>query len=90
LDPSGKNDIFIGYNDTLKAYKIYILGHQKFEISKDVTFDESATFNKSKQDYAKEVHEEENEVTSVPEAITVEPEEVIHENNDMVEPQRPT
>jgi hypothetical protein len=33
LDPSGKNGIFVGYSDTLKAYKIYILGHRKVEIS---------------------------------------------------------
>jgi hypothetical protein len=46
LDPSGKNGIFVGYNDTSKAYKIYILDHEKVEISRDVTFDESATFNK--------------------------------------------
>ena len=33
LDPSGKNDIFFGYSDTSKAYRIYVLGHQKVEIS---------------------------------------------------------
>ena len=53
LDPSRKNGIFVGYSDTLKACMIYIPGHRKVEISRDVTFDESATFSKSKQDYAK-------------------------------------
>jgi hypothetical protein len=48
LDPSRKNGIFVGYSDTTKAYKIYILGHQKVEISQDVTFDESIAFSKSK------------------------------------------
>jgi hypothetical protein len=85
FDPSGNNGIFVGYNDTSKAYMIYIPGHWKVEISRDVTFDESAFFNKSKHDCAKEVHEEENEVTRVPEAEAVEPEEVIHEDNDMAE-----
>jgi hypothetical protein len=66
LDPSGKNGIFVGYNDTSKASIIYIPSHRKVEISRDVTFDESATFSKSKQNCAKEVHEEENEVTRVP------------------------
>jgi hypothetical protein len=89
LDPSRKNGIFVGYSDTLKAYRIYIYGHQKVEISQDVTFDESASFSKSKQDCEKEVHEEENEVTRVLEAEAVEPEEVFHEDNDMAEPQRP-
>jgi len=27
LDPSGKKGTFVGYNDTSKAYKVYILGH---------------------------------------------------------------
>jgi hypothetical protein len=75
----GKNDIFVGYSDTSKEYMIYIPDHQKVEISQDVTFDESANFNKSKQDCAEEVHEEENEVTRVTEAEAVELEEVIHE-----------
>jgi hypothetical protein len=78
LDPSGKNGIFVDYSDTSKAYKIYIPSHQKVDISQDVTFDDSASFKKSKQDYAKEVHEEENEVTRVPEVEAVEPKEFIH------------
>jgi hypothetical protein len=65
LDPSGKNGIFFGYNDTSKAYRIYIPGHWKVEIRRDVTFDESESFIKLKHDRAKEVHEEENEVTRV-------------------------
>jgi hypothetical protein len=48
LDPSGQKGIFVGYSDTLKAYMIYILGHWKVEINRDVTFDENATFSKSK------------------------------------------
>jgi hypothetical protein len=66
LDPSPNIGIFVGYSDRLKAYKIHIPGHRKVDIIRDVTFDESASFNKEKQDYAKEVHEEENEVTRVP------------------------
>jgi hypothetical protein len=87
LDPSGKNGVFVGYSDTSKAYNIYILDHLKVEICRDATFDESAAFSKSKQDFAKEVHED-NEVTKVPEAEAIEPEEVIHKDNDMAKPQR--
>jgi hypothetical protein len=54
---------------------IYISGHREVEISRDVTFDEKAAFSKSKQICAKEVHEKENEVPKVLEAV--EPEEVI-------------
>jgi hypothetical protein len=54
---------------------IYIPGHQKVEISRDVTFDENETFNQSKQICAEEAREEENEVPKVIEVF--EPEEVI-------------
>jgi hypothetical protein len=30
LDPSGWKGIFVGYSDTSKAYRIYILGHRKW------------------------------------------------------------
>ena len=28
LDPSGKKGIFVGHSETLKAYRVYILGHR--------------------------------------------------------------
>jgi hypothetical protein len=90
LNPSGQKGIFVGYSDTSKAYRIYILGHQKVEISQYVTFDENATFSKSKQIHAKEVHEEEYEFPRVPETETVELEEDIPEDHDMAETQKPT
>jgi hypothetical protein len=40
LEPSGKKGIFVGYSETSKAYRIYVPGQQKVEISRDVTFDE--------------------------------------------------
>jgi hypothetical protein len=45
---------------------IYNPCRQFFYIRRDITLNESASFNKSKLNYAKEVHEEENEVTRVP------------------------
>jgi hypothetical protein len=48
LDPSGKDGIFVDYNDISKAYMIYIPSHRKVDISRDDTFNESETFNKSK------------------------------------------
>jgi hypothetical protein len=86
LDPSGQKGIFVGYSDTLKAYRIYIPGHRKLEINRDVTFDENTSFSESKQICAKEVHEEENEVPKVPEAVELE--EVIPADHDIVEPQK--
>jgi hypothetical protein len=87
LDPSRQKGIFVGYNDTSKAYMIYILGNRKVEISRYVTFDENATFSKSKHIHVEEAHKEENEVPKVPEAV--EPKEVILEAHDMVEPRKP-
>ena len=69
LDPSRHKGIFVGYNDTSKAYRIYILGHRKVEINRDVSFDENATFSKSKQIRVEEVHEEDNEVPKIQEAV---------------------
>jgi hypothetical protein len=49
LDPSGNKGIFVGYSETSKSYRVYIPGHQHIETSKDVTFDEDATFSRSRQ-----------------------------------------
>ena len=38
LDPLGKKVIFVGYSKSSKAYKIYFLGFNKIDISRDVTF----------------------------------------------------
>ena len=61
LDPSGKKGIFVGYNEQSKAYRIYIPGFHQIEINRDVTFDEDATFTKSRKNFADEYHEEEKE-----------------------------
>jgi hypothetical protein len=47
LEPSGRKDIFVGYNETLKAYWIYILGQRYVEISWDVRFEEDLAFRRS-------------------------------------------
>ena len=48
LDPPGK-DIFVGYSEKSKAYRIYFPGYKKIDISRDVTFDEDSTYNKSRK-----------------------------------------
>jgi hypothetical protein len=47
LEPSGKKGTFVGYNETSKAYKIYVPGHTFIEVSRGVTFHEEATFSHS-------------------------------------------
>ena len=49
LEPSRNRGILIGYSESSKAYRIYALGQQKIEISRDVTFDERIAFKKSIQ-----------------------------------------
>ena len=44
LDTSGRKGTFVGYSETSKHYRIYILGQRKIEISRVVTFGEEATF----------------------------------------------
>jgi transposase InsO family protein len=36
LEPSGRKDTFVGYNESSKAYRIYIPGQRQIEISRDV------------------------------------------------------
>ena len=53
LDPSGKKGVFVGYSESSKAYRIYFPGFKKIDISRDVTFDNSA-YNKSRKRPAEE------------------------------------
>ena len=53
LDPSRKKGIFVGYSESLKAYRIYFLGFKKIYISRDVTFDEDSTYIKSRRNLLK-------------------------------------
>ena len=71
MDPLGKKGIFVGYNEKLKAYQIYILGYRWIEINRDVTFDEDATFNKSRKNHVDEDHEEEHEAPRVAKSSSI-------------------
>jgi hypothetical protein len=60
LELSGKKGTFVGYNETSKAYKIYILGQRQIEVSCDVTFDEEVSFKRSTEFHI-EIDSEEQE-----------------------------
>lgn len=47
LEPLIQNDIFVGYNETSKAYKVYILSQGKTMVSRDVIFEEHRALTKS-------------------------------------------
>lgn len=48
LDPTSKKGIFGGYSNSSKAYRIYIKEGHQIEVSRDVIFDVSIAFKKSK------------------------------------------
>jgi hypothetical protein len=65
LDPSGKKGVFVVYSETSKPYRVYIPGYRQINISRDVTFDEDATFNRSRHHHTNEIHDEEPEAPRV-------------------------
>jgi hypothetical protein len=38
----------VGYSESSKAYRIYILGQRQIELSRDVTFEEEVAFSRSR------------------------------------------
>ena len=46
LEPLGRKGIFIGYSESSKAYRVYILGFRKIETSRDVTLDDHVDFSR--------------------------------------------
>ena len=59
LDPSGRKGIFMGCSKSSKAYRIYFPGFKNIDISRDVTFDEDTTYNKSRKKPTEESEEAE-------------------------------
>jgi hypothetical protein len=49
LDPLGRKDTFMGYNESLNTYQIYIPGRRQIEISRDVVFEEEIAFQRSRE-----------------------------------------
>ena len=47
----------MGYSESLKAYRIYLPGSKKIDISRDVTFDEDLAYIKSRKRPAEEPEE---------------------------------
>jgi hypothetical protein len=80
LEPSGKKGIFVGYNESSKAYKIYIPEQHKVEVNRDVTFNEKMAFNKSiKETIEEEEYEEpKEENTCLPESQNEETKQLDH------------
>ena len=80
LYPSGRKGIFVGYSESLKAYRIYLLGFKNIDINSDVTFDKESAYNKSRKRPA-----EETEVSRIHD--TTMNEEIRKEDQELEEPQ---
>jgi hypothetical protein len=48
LDPSRRKGTFVGYNESSKAYRIYIPSQRQIEVSSDVTSEEELSFKRSR------------------------------------------
>jgi hypothetical protein len=89
LEPSGKKGTFVGYSETSKAYKIYILGQRQIEISRDVTFDEDEAFRRSRESHMDEDREEKEAPREVVMEESTPKEPILEVQNEMVESERP-
>ena len=65
LEPYGRKGIFVGYNETSKAYRIYLPEQGQVELNRDVTSKEGIAFKRSQssdeleiQDSPKNMEEE--------------------------------
>jgi hypothetical protein len=91
LDPSRKKGIFVGYCEVSKAFRIYIPGYHHIEINRDVTFDEDAALKRSRKCHLEEVYKEHvaPRVAEPVKEVTVNPDDEIPENHDMIKSQEP-
>ena len=62
LEPSRKKGTFVGYSESLKAYRIYVHGQRYIEVSRDVIFHEEVVFRQSKE-LPKDVEESPSEIS---------------------------
>jgi hypothetical protein len=67
---TGRKGTFVGYSESSKAYRIYILGQRQIDVSRDVTFEEEITFRRSRESHM-EINSEKKEGTipSPPSAV---------------------
>ena len=49
MDPIAKKGIFVGYNDTSKAFRIYITALRRVVLRRDVKFEEEKAYRRSRE-----------------------------------------
>ena len=48
MEPTAEKGIFVGYDDTAKAFRIYLPSRRKVVVRRDVKFEEDQAFKKSR------------------------------------------
>jgi hypothetical protein len=88
LDPSGRKCTFVGYNESSKAYLIYIPGQRQIEVRRDVSFEEEVALRRSRGSHM-EIDSERHEemVPSPPHPLVVQRETI--EPIDLIDPVDP-
>jgi hypothetical protein len=71
LNPSGRKGAFVGYNESSKAYRIYIPGQRQIEVSIDVTFEEEVAFMRSRGSHMDIDSEKQEEMVPSPPPVDV-------------------
>ena len=49
LEPTAEKGIFVGYDETSKAFRIYLPSQRKVVVRRDVKFEEERAFKKSRE-----------------------------------------
>jgi hypothetical protein len=82
LEPSRRKSMFVGYNETSKAYGIYIRGQRYVEVNLDVMFEEDLAFRRSCEITAggEEQEAPKDEESTIPSSTEEQPSD--HEESD--------
>jgi hypothetical protein len=84
LEPSSRKSTFVGYNESSKAYRIYIPGQRQIEVSRDVTLEKEIAFQRSRESQM-DINNEKKEETVYSTPLVVQRKTVI----DLVDPIAP-
>jgi hypothetical protein len=66
LDLLVRKGTFVGYRESSKAYRIYILGQRQIEVCRDVSFEKEVAFRRSRGSHMQIDRETQEEMVSSP------------------------
>jgi len=89
LNPAGKQGTYVGYSESVKAYRIYIPDQRKMDLSRDVTFEEDVAYRRSKRTNSDSDDSQELLASPSPPAEKETMEDDVIEPIDLVDPMIP-